>query len=355
MTTNSMSKQGIVRRSRPWLHGWQGYVLKRVIAFIITSFAAITLAFFLFRALPGDPLSTMIGQISLREGSTTSEDVLKVSEYYKQLFGYDKPLALQYLYFLRNSFNGLNLGPSMSEFPKPARNVVLRGLPWTVGLVSTSVILAWFLGTAWGTLMGWFRRHRLASIAAALSTLVQVTPVYFVGIGLIILLAYNLGWLPAQHSYEPELLPAWNVEFISSVIRHAVLPMLSMVLVWTASWGMGMRQLIISVMGEDFLLYSEVKGLAPGIILRDYAFRNALLPQLAGLAIALGSTLNGAYIIEYIFQYPGLGYTFIIAIGNRDYNVLEGIIILSILGVLAASLIVDLCLPLIDPRIRVSE
>ncbi len=243
----------------------------------------------------------------------------------------------------------------MSEFPKPAKSVILRSLPWTLGLVSTSVILAWFLGTAWGTFMGWFRRHRLAGLAAALSTLVQVTPVYFVGIGLIILLAYNLGWLPAQHAYEPQLQPAWNAEFLSGVIRHAILPMLSMVLVWTAAWGMGMRQLIISVMGEDFLLYSQAKGLAPGIILRDYAFRNALLPQLAGLAIALGSTLNGAYIIEYIFQYPGLGYTFIIAMGNRDYNVLEGIIILSILGVLAASLIVDLCLPLIDPRIRVSQ
>jgi peptide/nickel transport system permease protein len=330
------------------------YYLNRIGLFLLTAWAAITLAFLLFHLMPGDPISIMVTQLSLAAGKS-QQSAYDIVEAYRAMFGLDQPLFAQYLLFLKNILTGFHFGPSFVAFPTPAEEIIFRHLPWTVGLFTTSMLISWVVGTTLGTVLGWLRRSSLASIAAALVTLLQITPVYLLAIALIIFLGYRLGWLPTGRPYDAHLQRAFTWEFISSVARHMVLPMLSMVLVWGAAWTMGMRQLVISILGEDYLLYAQAKGLSSRTVLKDYAFRNALLPQVAGLAIALGTTLNGAYIVEVIFGIPGLGELFVRAMAVRDYNVMQGIVVLSMLGVLFMSLLVDLALPLFDPRIRVTE
>ena len=353
-TTASASAASAAQLASARRRSMRNYVLRRLGLYLLTIWAAVTLAFLLFRIMPGDPISILLSQLSLLEGKRQvgAENIVMT---YRALFGLDQPIHVQYVLFIRNIFSGFDFGPSFVAFPTKAQELIGRQLPWTVILFSTSMMLAWLIGTALGTLVGWMRRTRLASIASGLLTLLQITPVYLLAIALIIVLGYRLGWLPTGRPYDAHLQPAFTWEFLSSVVRHMILPMLSMVLVWGAAWGMGMRQLIISILGEDYLSYAKAKGLRPGVILKDYAFRNALLPQIAGLAIALGSTLNGAYIVEVIFGIPGLGELFVRAMAVRDYNVMQGVVVLSMVGVLTAGLIVDLSLPLLDPRIRVSH
>ena len=331
------------------------YILRRLGLFVLTAWAAITLAFLLFRLMPGDPVSIMLAQLSLAQGKQQAEGAQTIVATYRTMFGLDQPVYIQYILFFRNVLRGFDFGPSFVAFPTKAQTLILRQLPWTVGLFSSSMLLAWLLGTAAGTAIGWLRRSRFAGLAAGVFTLLQVTPVYLLAVALIIFLGYRLGWLPTGRPYDPQLQRAFTWEFASSVLRHMILPVLSMTLVWGASWAMGMRQLLISVLGEDYLSYAKAKGLSPGVILKDYAFRNALLPQVAGLAIALGATLNGAYIVEVIFGIPGLGELFVRAMAVRDYNIMQGIVLLSMLGVLVGGLVIDLAMPLLDPRIRTYE
>jgi peptide/nickel transport system permease protein len=182
--------------------------------------------------------------------------------------------------------------------------------------------------------------------------LLQITPQYLVALGLIIYAGYVFRILPAGGPYARHLQPEWSWEFISSLIQHAILPMLSNMIVIGAGFTLGMRALMISVLGEDYLTFARAKGLSPFTVLKDYAFRNALIPQVTGLAIILGATLNGAFIIEVLFQYPGLGTLFVQAMGLRDFNTMQAIVLFSIFAVLTLTLIVDLALPWFDPRIR---
>lgn len=327
------------------------YVARRLALYLLTLWGSITLAFLVFHFMPGDPLDIFLGEMLRNFGST--EGGAGIVEFYRQTFGLDKPLHMQYLLYLRNLlFGGFDLGPSLMSFPVPARDLILQRIPWTLGLLTSSMLIAWLLGTVLGTLLGWFRRHRLTTVATTIATLLQATPTYFVALALIIYFAYTIRLLPARGPYASHLQPAWTWEFISSLLTHAILPMLSMVLVWGASWTMGMRSLLISILGEDYLVHARAKGLSPFTVLKDYAFRNALLPQVAGLAINLGHTLGGAYIIEMLFVYPGVGQQFMAAMGRRDYNVLQATVLFSIFAVLTLGLIVDLTLPLFDPRIR---
>jgi len=193
---------------------------------------------------------------------------------------------------------------------------------------------------------------RLSQLAVVISTLLQITPVYLVALGLIIYVGYTWRILPAGGPYARHLQPEWIWEFISSLLTHAILPMLSNIIVIGAGFTLGMRALMISVLGEYYLTLPRAKRLSPYTVLRDYAFRNALIPQVTALAIIVGATLNGTFIIEVLFQLPGLGTLFVQAMGLRDFNTMQAVVLFSIFAVLTLTLIVDLALPLLDPRVR---
>jgi len=334
------------------------YIARRVGIYIFTVWGSITLAFWVFHLMPGDPMTALIGQLRVRYEQTNPdpEATQKMIEAYKAMFGLDQPLHIQYVRYLRNVFlRGFDIGPSLYAFPNSARDLILKRLPWTIGYFTSSVLIAWILGTLAGTLLGWLRRHRLATAAIAITSLLVSTPSYLLGIVAIIVIAYQLKWLPPSMPYDPGMTLSWDPEVIKSILRHAILPISSMVLVIGASFTLGMRMLMISVLGEDYLAHAKAKGLKPLTILKDYAFRNALLPQVTALGISLGFSLNGAIVIEAIFLLPGLGGLFVQAMGVRDFNLMQGIVLLSIVAVLTLGLIVDLALPWLDPRIRRSS
>lgn len=327
------------------------YLGRRIGVYLFTLWASLSLAFVLFRFMPGNPLAMSAQQIM--SNGTLIQGAAQAAEFYKDKMGLNDPLGIQYLKFLKNMVTGpLDFGPSFVRFPMPVNEVLPKYLPWTLGMFTSSVLIAWALGTAIGALLGWLRRSRLATIAVVLTTLINIMPIYVLAIFLLISLSYRLGWLPKGLPYDAQMMPGWNWEFISSVLKHAILPVFTMVLVWSSGWVLGMRALMISVLGEDYLAYARAKGLGPLTILKEYAFRNALLPQVAGLAIVLGMSLNGAYIIEIIFRIPGLGTLFANAAALRDFNTMMGLLVFSAFTVLTGSLIVDLAMPLFDPRIR---
>lgn len=345
---------GIRSRLARYAPVWN-YMARRLGIYIFTVWGSITLAFWVFHLMPGDPMTALIGQLRVRyeQMNPDPEVIEKMVEAYRSMFGLDQPLHIQYVRYLRNVFlRGFDTGPSLYAFPKSARDLILSRLPWTIGYFTSSVLIAWFLGTLIGTFLGWLRRHRLATVAVAITSLVVSTPSYLLGIVLIIVIAYQRRWLPASMPYDAGMTLSWDPAVIRSILRHAILPISSMVLVMGASFALGMRMLMISVHGEDYLTHARAKGLRPLTILRDYAFRNALLPQVAALGISLGFSLNGAIIIEAIFLLPGLGGLFVQAMGVRDFNIMQGIVLLSSVAVLTLGLIVDLLLPLLDPRIR---
>ncbi len=334
------------------------YIARRIGIYIFTVWGSITLAFWVFHMMPGDPMTALMGQLRVRYEQTNPdpEAVERMIRAYKAMLGLDQPLHIQYIRFLRNVFlRGFDTGPSLYAFPKSARDLILQRLPWTIGYFTSSVLIAWILGTLLGTLLGWFRRRRLATAAVALASLLTSTPSYLLGIVAIIVIAYQLKWLPPSMPYDPGMTLSWDSAVIKSILRHAIPPVSSMVLVIGASFALGMRMLMISVLGEDYLAHAKAKGLKPLTILKDYAFRNALLPQVTALGISLGFSLNGAVVIEAIFLLPGLGGLFVQAMGVRDFNLMQGIVLLTIVAVLTLGLIVDLILPWLDPRIRRSS
>ncbi len=330
------------------------YLGNRFGVYLFTLWASLSLAFILFRFMPGNPMAMSVTQLQSNAGLIVGAD--KAAEYYREKMGLNEPLHIQYLKFLKNMiFGPFDFGHSFVKYPTPVNEVIGRYLPWTLGLFTTSVILAWILGTAIGALLGWMRRSRFASWAIVLTTLINITPIYVLAVFLLLGLSYKLGWLPSGRPYDAQMMPSWKWPFIKSVLIHAILPVGTMVLVWSSGWILGMRSLMVSVLGEDYLAYARAKGLSPLTILKEYAFRNALLPQVAGLAIVLGMSLNGAYIIEIIFRIPGLGTLFANAAALRDFNTMMGLLVFSAFTVLTGSLIVDLAMPLFDPRIRRSD
>jgi peptide/nickel transport system permease protein len=284
--------------------------------------------------------------------SYTIPDADKMIEEYEKLLGLDGSWWDQYLRYVSNVFLRFDLGPSLTAFPTHAQVLILQALPWTIGLLGLSIVIAWVLGVILGGLVGWQRDFPGSQAITTVAIALAQVPQYFVALFLIFIFAYALMWLPARGAYPATATPGPSLNFILGVLRHAILPALSIVLVSVSGWLISTRSLMISILGEDYLLFAQAKGLNPRYIFSRYGLRNALLPQLTGLAISLGFIMNGSFLVEYIFTYPGIGTLFVNAIGILDYNTVQGIVLISIVAVLTANLLLDLLLPLVDPRIR---
>jgi peptide/nickel transport system permease protein len=269
--------------------------------------------------------------------------------------GFNGTLFEQYVRYLSNVFLRFDFGPSFINFPTPAINHIARALPWTLGLLGVSTILAWSLGFLAGGLVGFRRNNPISSGLTNVALVISQIPPYFVALALLFFFAYGLAVLPTRGAYSASLRPSLTPEFIGSLVRHALLPALSVIAVGVAGWLLSTRSLVISILGEDYLRFAEAKGLHRGYILGRYVLRNAMLPQVTGLALSLGFIMNGFYLVEIIFNYPGIGTLFLQAIGLLDYNTVQGVVLITIAVVLTATLLIDLILPLIDPRVKLSN
>ena len=327
------------------------YLLRRLATYVLTIFGSFTVAFIFFRMMPGNPLGALITTMR-QQYSYTIPDADKMIEEYERLLGINGNWFEQYVRYVSNVVLRFDLGPSLTAFPTHAQVLIFQALPWTIGLLGISVILAWFIGLVLGGIVGWRRNFPGSELLTTLAIGFSQIPQYFVALLLIFLFAYTLLWFPARGAYPATMQPGLTLPFLMGLLRHSFLPALSIVVVSVSGWLISTRSLMISILGEDYLLFADAKGLRPGYIFSRYALRNALLPQLTGLAISLGFIMNGAFLVEYIFTYPGIGTLFINAIGILDYNTVQGIVLISIVAVLTANLLLDLLLPLVDPRIR---
>lgn len=330
---------------------FSNYIVKRLITYFLTIYITFTATFFFFRLIPGNPIGAFILSMQQRYSTMVVQGGEDIVEKYKEMFGLKGNLFVQYISYIKNLLRG-NLGPSLTAFPTPAQNLIFTSLPWTIGLLGISLIISWGIGILIGTLVGWKRDLLASKFLTSLAIFFSQIPQYFFALILVFFLAYTLMWLPSSGAYNPFLTPSISLSFILNVIKHGILPSLSIILTTAMGWVISTRALVISILGEDYLLFAEAKGLRPSTIIRKYVMRNALLPQITGLAISLGFIMNGAYIVEWVFNYPGIGRLMANAIGILDYNLIQGIVILSIVAVLTANLIIDFILPLIDPRIR---
>jgi peptide/nickel transport system permease protein len=267
-------------------------------------------------------------------------------------FGLDKSLPEQYFSYLRQLAQG-DLGYSISSFPTRVGDLLGESLPWTIGLLLVTTVMSWVLGSVIGALVGWSGgRSKPLQALVPIALVLYTTPYYILAILLVFLLAYLWPIFPLAGAYTVGLRPELTPSFALDVIHHAMLPALSIILVSLGWWFLSMRSLIVSQRGEDYILWAEAKGLPRSRIFWAYAFRNALLPQVTGLALSLGNIVAGALITETIFGYPGIGWLVYNSIKGLDFPVIQGCILLVIVSVASANFLLDLAYPLIDPRIR---
>jgi len=320
-------------------------ISRRVTFYIATAIVAITVNFFIPRMMPGNPALAVIGRI---QSSESKQAIAALEEQY----GVQTRTGLwgQYVQYWEHLLHG-NLGTSLNFYPASVGSLIRAALPWTIGLVGVATVISFVLGTLLGVAAAWRRGSWLDGLLPAM-TFFQAAPYFFVAILAVALFATKLGWFPANSGYDTTTLnPGLDWPFMSSVLDHAALPALTIVLASIAGWTLGMRNMMITTMDEDYVLIAEAKGLPPRRVV-SYAARNALLPSVAGFSLAIGFIVSGALLTEIVFSYPGVGYLLFTAIGSDDYPLLQGIFLIITFAVLLANLGADFVYAFLDPRTR---
>jgi peptide/nickel transport system permease protein len=326
------------------------YFLKRLLQFFVVAFLAATINFFFPRMSGEDPVRQKLFQLATESVSVTAEDSKALIETYNAKFGLDKPLWQQYVNYLGNMAR-LDFGISISEYPSTVMDSLRRTIPWTVGLLLTATLISFALGTFVGALMAWDKApFFLRSIFPAFFTFSAV-PFYLMGIVLLYLFAFQFPIFPLFGGFSTVKVPNLSLDFALDILHHSVLPALSIVLAQIGGWAMGMRSMMVTIQGEDYMLQAEAKGLNDKRIFYRYAMRNAILPQITGLALSLGTIISGAILVEIVFSYPGVGSLLLKAVRGYDWFVIQGIVFLVIVSVAFTMLVIDLIYPLLDPRI----
>jgi peptide/nickel transport system permease protein len=326
------------------------YLVKRTAQLLLIVFIAVTINFLIPRAIPGDPIEAAL-QTRIAMTGSTDVNVQEVARLYRAKFGLDRPLWQQYLSYWADIIR-LDLGVSLMDFPQPVISKVRSAVPWTLGLLGVSTLIAFAVGTVLGALLAWPRAPKFLHVLAPPFMLLSAIPFFLLAIILISIFAVELRVFPPGGGFSPIRILAFNVPTMLDILYHATLPALALVLGGIGSWALGMRAMTVSVLGEDYITFGEAKGLPARRIFLWYGMRNALLPQVTHLAVALGSILSGAVLVEAMFNYPGLGGVLFTAISGKDYFVIQGIVLMLILALALALFVLDLVYPLIDPRIR---
>jgi peptide/nickel transport system permease protein len=331
---------------------YPAYLLTRLGQFALVVFIGINIAFVVTHATPIDPVEQSIAAAT-QYGSTNPEAIEMMRRTLKELYGLEGGLGEQYLSFWKRIAAG-DFGPSLSAFPTPVSTLIGRALPWTVALLVSSTVLTWVLGNLLGGLAGYYRRNKALRFAGILAMAFHPIPYYIVAFLLLIVFGYLWPILPISGGYTMNMPRDWSWAFIASLLTHAILPVASLALVGLGGWFMGMRSLVSNIVTEDYVAYAELAGVERRRILGSYVMRNALVPQVTGLAMSLGAIFNGAIITEQVFGYPGIGTLLIQAVHAGDYSLVVGIASISIVAVSVAVLMIDLLHPLLDPRVKVS-
>ncbi|MHB1986385.1 MAG: ABC transporter permease [Acidimicrobiales bacterium] len=316
---------------------------RRLGVYLLTAWVAITANFLLPRLMPGNPVQILIGKLT---GRVTPQIVRAIELQFG--VGLHQGLWSQYVHYWSQLVHG-NLGISIT-LSTPVSTVLGNTVPWTIGLIGISTVASFALGTFIGTLLGWKRGTALDAVLPV-TTFFQAVPYFFFGTVLLLVFGSHLGWFPVLGAYSPALTPGWHWAFVASVVRYGELPAITVVLSSIAGWIMGMRNMMVTTVADDFVLMAVAKGLPRRKVI-GYAARNAVLPSIANFSLAIGLLVSGALLVELVFNYPGVGDLLLTAVQNEDYPLLQGIFLVITFTVLSANMLADVVYLILDPRIR---
>jgi peptide/nickel transport system permease protein len=323
------------------------FLVRRLVFYLVAAWVALTLNFFIPRAMPGSVVQDIMSKFPNLQPSAYKalEAMLGV--------GHPGSLWHQYVSYLDDVVH-FNFGTDVVQYPAQVSTLLAQTIPWTLTLVGTATVIAFFVGTGLGIVAGWRHGGWLDRALPPLMFL-QAVPYFFLALVLLELLAVTFHVFPLGQGYGNGLIPGWHWGFIGSAIYHSILPAFTIVITSVAGWMLQMRNVMITTIGEDYVLAAQAKGLSSRRVVYTYAARNALLPQLQGFGLAIGFVVTGALIMEIVFSYPGIGLLLLDAVSSNDYPLMQAIFLVITFAVLLANLIVDLIMVLADPRVRAPE
>ena len=325
------------------------YLLRRLGIYLLAIWAAVTINFFLPRIAPGNPAEDVYYRLS--QHGPVNQATLKALEVQ---FGLDTtdPLWLQYLKYLNNLLHG-NLGVSVTFYPSNVTSVIAQDLPWTLVLLSVSLVISFTLGTLIGVVLAWRRGSGLDALLSSAMTFCYSIFYPWLALLAVYFLGFRSGWFPFSDGYNATATtPGLNLPFLTDAAYHAILPATTLVVSTVAGWMLTMRNSMITTLSEDYVLMARAKGLSSPRVMFAYAARNAILPSMTGLAIAIGAVVGGQFLVEVVFSYPGIGYALVQGISNHDYFLTDGILLMVIVATVLVNFIVDLLYVVFDPRTR---
>ena len=325
------------------------YIAKRFLSFVVVIWVAASVNFIVPRLAPGDPIGSMVARMELQ--GEIIENSAELIQVYREKFGLDGSLWDQYVSYLASALR-FDFGRSLSYFPRPVGDIILDALPYTLALLTTSLLVSFTLGTLLGALIVWFKIGRGGLGLVAPLLMLGSIPFYLLAIILLFIFSFALQWFPSGGSRSLGASSEFSLAALLDLIHHGALPLMSIVLASAGSWIIGMRSMTITVTRSDYLTLAQAKGLSQLRIFYHYVIRNAILPQVTNLAIAMGGIVGGAILVEVIFNYPGLGSHLLRAINNQDFTAIQGITYTLVFSVASAVFIVDLLYPKLDPRIN---
>jgi len=323
------------------------FILRRLAFYLVAAWVALTANFFIPRAMPGNAVQDIMSKFPTLQPSAYQalEAMLGV--------GHPGSLWHQYWSYLDDVLH-FNFGTDVQDFPASVSSLLVQTIPWTLTLVGTATVIAFLLGTGLGIMAGWRHGGWLDRSLPGLMFL-QAIPYFFLALVLLELLAVKVHLFPQAQGYDGQYVPGWHWNFIGSAIQHSLLPAITIVLTSVAGWMLQMRNVMITTIGEDYVVAAQAKGLTSRRVIFTYAARNALLPQLQGFGLALGFVVSGALVMEIVFSYPGIGLLLLNAVTSNDYPLMQAIFLVITFAVLIANMIVDMIIVFFDPRVRARE
>jgi peptide/nickel transport system permease protein len=329
-------------------YSWR-YVLSRFGLLILVIWTAVTINFLIPKMTPRNPLREKLLEQASRSGYI-EEGFDEMVAAYEAKFGLDQPLWKQYINYMRDVIRG-DLGYSIANYPKTVWELVKTALPWTLGLLAVTTLVSFFLGTLLGALMAWPKSSNFVKYVVPNFLILGAIPAYLIALILIYFISFKWQWLPLAGGYKLGTVPSLSANFALDVLKHSLLPAVAIVLTSMGGWVIGMRGMMVTVQGEDYMTFGEAKGLKDGRLFNRYGIRNAILPQVTGLALAFSTLVSGSVLVELVFQYPGVGTLLARAINQLDYWMIYGINLIIIVSIAIAMFVMDMIYPLLDPRI----
>ncbi len=332
------------------MKGYRKYFLNKLLWFVVTLFAAFLLNFILPRLMPGDPVAGIVARLA--QGMSSSTGMKAVYEQYAALFGLDKPLLTQFFLYVNNVLHG-SFGASFTQYPRPVVDIIRSSIWWTVCLQFPAIIVGWIIGNTLGAIAAYVKKG-FDKVVLPVSILIGNLPAFGMAVILLVIFAVDLKWFPTSGGYGFDLIPTLSWQFVWSVIVHYQLPFWSIVLVAIGGQAVGMRSMSIYELNADYVKYARFMGIKDLKIV-GYVFRNAMLPQVTGLALSIGTMVGGALVAEIIFSYPGLGYMLLQSVKGGDYPLISAVTLIITLMVLIATFAIEIIYGFIDPRIKAAQ